>query len=60
MRKTLSDFLRTKIAPRAQRISDKNEELTQIESDYNETVDHASLVDSTRAKVEGLLEKIAL
>lgn len=59
MRKILINFLKTKIAPKAQRISDTNEELAQIESEYNETIDHASLVDSTRVEIEGLLKKIS-
>lgn len=59
MRKILIDLLNSKITPIAQEISKAKQELVQIESDHDETTDHASIVSELTAEIELVLEKIA-
>ncbi len=59
MRKILINFLTDRIAPLAKKISEANEELVNIESIYNNTTDHASLIEILISEIEGLRKKMS-
>lgn len=59
MRKILTDFLTDRIAPLAKKISETNEELAHIESNYDGITDHVSEVETLMDEIEALRKTIS-
>ena len=59
MRNILINFLNDRIAPRAKKISDANDEILHIESSYNSTIDHADSIDTLIPEIEGLRKSMS-